>query len=305
MEKRAQTISVIALAVAAVIAGCSGTREQSALYILEELAAASAVKDCEERVERLEIFIGNHPEHCYRLRAYETILETLASDLGDKGRAQQYLDAIMEKESDPAVRGMLYYHTFAFLYNTDKDQALELAEALIEGGEPYYRLYLYIGYRLYGEEGMEELTEHFLARAASLGRNEYERSQALAVLGSYLEYRGQRAKALEYLERAGGNPYANETRGKILWEEGDRRDALDAYMDYVAVVPAARESLRLDSLYALVYDGANDLDRRLIGRRITDQGALPSGRFVDINGKRHNLDKYRGKKLVVNIWNPT
>ena len=296
---------MIAFVIVAMLGGCSGKKEQSALYILEELETASAVEDHEGRVERLEIFVENHPDHRYRVQAYGKILETIAEDLGDRERAEKYFDEIMAKESDATVRGILLYEKFGFLHKTDKKKAIELAREWIDGDETYYRLYLYIGYYLYGEEDMEDMTERYFAKAGSLGRNSYERSQAFAVLGSYFEEKGKRGKALEYLRKAGNNAYANEMRGKIFWEEGNRKEALESYMNYIAVIPAARKSVHLDSLYALVYPGETDLDRQLLERRITDEGAMPAEGFVDLNGKKHDLSKYRGKKLVVNVWSPT
>lgn len=304
MRKNVLTVFMFALVSMHMLAGCSGRKEQSALYILEELETAAAVEDHETRVERLEIFINNHPDHRYRVQAYGKILKTLAGDIGDMERAEKYFDDIMKKESDPAVRGMLHYEKFVFLWEADKERALELAKAMVDGDETYYRLFLYVGYYLYGEDA-EELTERYFIEASSLARNSYERSQAYAVLGSYLAYKGKRDEAIEYLEKAGNNAYAKEMMGKILWEEGKKKEALESYIDYIAVIPAARESVHLDSLYALVYPGSEDLDRKIMERRIMDEGSLPTERFVDLNGRGHNFAKYKGKKLVINVWSPT
>ena len=64
--------------------GARSARRPSALYILEELEAASAVKDPAERVERLSIFIGNHPDHPYRFLAYSAGVRDARH--GDEGR---------------------------------------------------------------------------------------------------------------------------------------------------------------------------------------------------------------------------
>ena len=43
MEKRTCSVLMIAFVIVAMLGGCSGKKEQSALYILEELETASAV----------------------------------------------------------------------------------------------------------------------------------------------------------------------------------------------------------------------------------------------------------------------
>ncbi len=98
----------LALAVLALLAGGCARREgTSALFILEELEAASAVKDPSERVERLSIFIGNHPDHPYRFVAYSRMLETLGTEMKDEAGMEARLAEALAEERDFVARGEL------------------------------------------------------------------------------------------------------------------------------------------------------------------------------------------------------
>jgi tetratricopeptide (TPR) repeat protein len=286
-------------------AGCTVRRDTSSLEVLEELEVAASAQDPEQRVTDLEAFVERYAAHRFRIQAYQKILETINEDIGDAERADRYLAEILDRESDPAVRGVLLYRKFGNLFKNDKAAAAQCAANLLASDERYYRIYLYIGYYCYGAEGMEELTEKAFLKAAELAGNDVERGQAYAVLGSFLEMKGARERAIPYLTRAGNNAYATETLGKIYWEDGRKAEAIDSYISYVAAIPAARESVKLDSLYALVYPDDDGLDDKIVERRIIDEGPLPEARFADLGGGTRNLSDYKGKKLVVNVWSPT
>ncbi len=93
--------------------------------------------------------------------------------------------------------------------------------------------------------------------------------------------------------------------GKILWEEGKRAEALDAYIACAAHMPGARAQVKLDSLYALVNPGAKDLDETIMARRIGDEGPMPEGTFVDLDGRPYDLSKHKGAKIVLYALSPT
>ncbi len=289
-------------------ASCAEKGELSTLYILEELEAASSIEDPGERIERLEIFAGNHPDNPYRIVAYGRIFETMAVDLDDYDRALGFLEGVTARESDPHARGMLQYRNFAYLWKTDRDRALSLAEELVKGPESYYRLFLYMSYYLvYDEEYREyaDLARETLSKAIDVAGNDAERNQAAAVLGGLESALGDDGKALEILEPLAGTYAADETLGDIYWEMGEREKAIEAYIRLVAVVPGAREEKSIDSLYALVYPGDGKLDDLIWEERILCCDELAPQRFVDIEGRSYDLARMRGRRLVVNIWQPT
>jgi tetratricopeptide (TPR) repeat protein len=303
-------IGLIALAVffSLCVAGCSERREPSPLYLLEELEAASAVDDPEGRIERLEIFVGNHPDHQYRGLAYRRILETMMEDQGDAARADLYFEEVMGREENPKIRGGLIYARFSTLWKKDKDLAISLAGELVSGPETYYRLFLYMAYYLIWDEDCEKnagLAEKVLRKAIDTAADVYERNQAVAVLGGLKERLGQIDEALVILEPVAGTYDADEVLARILWERGERERALDAYIRVAAVVPGARKGSSLDSLYALVYRDSSGLDAKIWEKRIIDGERLHPQSFVDIEGRRIDLAGFRDTKLIVNIWQPT
>lgn len=287
---------------------CSERGEVSVLYILEELETASSIEDPEGRIGRLGIFICNHPDHRYRIVAYNRILETMAVELDDYDRALDYFNGAMERESDPRVRGMLNYTKFAQLWKMDREQAISLAGELVKGPESYYRLFLYISYYLVWDEDYEryaDLARETLSKAVDTAAGDAERNQAAALLGGLEQKLGNSEKALELLEPLAGTYAADESLGDILWERGEREEALEAYIRLAATVPGARKEKSIDSLYALVHQDGPALDDRIWEKRIVDREKLAPQRFVDIEGKSYDLEQLRGTRLVVNIWQPT
>jgi tetratricopeptide (TPR) repeat protein len=284
--------------------GCSKRESPSALYVLEELETAAAVKDSAERVERLKIFIGNHADHPYRFSAYAQLFETIARELKDEKKAQEYLSFFLAKETDPSARGELLLDTFSNLLEQDKQRAFAFADTLMQS-ERSPRLFLYMGYYLMDDKAASELAVRCFLTSADLSTTPRERSQGLAMAGLCLEGQGKTAEAKQYLAKAAGNPEADEFMGKILWEEGKRTEAIEKYIDCAARMPGARKFARLDSLYALVHPDASDLDEKIMQRRIVDEGPLPSASFVDLEGKAYDLSRLRGAKLVINALSPT
>ncbi len=305
MKNGIRVMAVLFISALAVFTGCFDGGEYSALYVLEELEAASAISDPDARLERLNIFIGNNSEHVYRLIGYRRAFKTIAEDLGDLQRAEKYLDDALARERDYIIRGDIYYREFAYLWEADSERAVSLAGSLLDSDERYFRLFLYMGYYLSEDEKQGGLAENCFLRAIDLASNPFERYHAMAVLGEHLRKVGRDKEAFDILEQAVDYPYANEPLGRILWERGEREKALEAYIRYTAGVPEGRGDLALDSLYALVYPGSSGLDAEIIKRRITDEGPLGDQDFVDLEGRKYRLSDYLGTKLVVNIWNPT
>lgn len=299
--------SVLAcLAVLAITAaGCSDKPDTSALYILEEFETAAGISDPGERMERLSIFVGNHPAHPYRLLGHRKIFETLAGDRNDLEAALRYYDDVLAAENDPVVRGSILYRQFAYLWKAQKDGAMDLAEKLLGGDERYYRLFLYMGYYLMVEKGKGSIAERCFERAIDLAGNEVERVQAQAVLATHIESSGRREEAFDLALQASGNPYADELLGRLLWEDGEREEALESYIRLVAGRPGARSEVALDSLYALVHESSRDLDKRIFEEMVSDEGALPDGRFVDLDGREYRLGEYDDTPLLIVIWSPT
>jgi tetratricopeptide (TPR) repeat protein len=286
------------------LGGCAPRENPSALYVLEELETASAVKKPQERVSRLDIFIKSHPASPYRMLAYQRALDALAKDMRDDSAAARYLDQALAREKDVAARGDLLYWKFSHLYETDQPAALALADSLLPV-ERSPRLFLYMGYDLSENKARPDLAEKCFLEAAALATQPIMKQQAIAMAGTYLESIGKKDEAVPYLKEAAGNPDADMTLGKILWGEGDRNEALDAYIRCVARMPGARKYVRLDSLYAIVHPGATDLDGRIMTLRIVDEGPLPDGTFVDLDGRTYDLSKLKGTKVVINALSPT
>jgi hypothetical protein len=70
-------------------------------------------------------------------------------------------------------------------------------------------------------------------------------------------------------------------------------------------MPGARATTKLDSLYALVNPGAKDLDETIMALRIGDEGPMPGGIFVDLDGRSYDLAKLKGTKIVLYALSPT
>lgn len=296
---------MIAAAVLVLLSGgCSKRETPSALYILEELEAASAVKDPAERVERFKIFIANHADHPYRFLAYAQVFETTAREMKDETRAENYLSSLLEKETDSGARGELLLDKFSYLIEQDKERALAFADTLMET-ERSPRLFLYMGYYLMDPKAAPDLAVKCFLKSADLSVKPHEKSQAMAMAGACLEEQGKQEDARRYLAMATGNPEADELLGKLLWEEGKRPEALEMYVRCAARMPGARKHVKLDSLYALVYPNAKNLDEKILARRIGDEGPFPDARFVDLDGRAHDLSKLRGTKIVINVLSPT
>ena len=302
------SLALLAIALLVLAAGCSQEKEVSPLFILEELEAATARSDPEERIGQLEIFAANHEDHPYGVKAYERILDVMTTELDDPERAWEYFDGLMEKQEDPKVRGTLCYRRFAYLWKADKEQALLYIDELVEGPESHYRLFLYISYYLVWSDDYEQnaaLAERVLDKAIASAGTEYERKQAVAVLGTLKDKLGATDEAFDILSAIAGTPDADEVMGRILWERGEREEALETYIRYTAVIPGAREHLSLDSLYALVYPGSEDLDEKIWDERMLERARLEDHEFVDIEGKSNRLGDYDDVTLVINIWQPT
>jgi hypothetical protein len=296
---------VIAFVVLALLAGGCAKREgTSALFILEELEAASAVKNPSERVERLSIFIGNHPDHPYRFVAYNRMLETLGTEMKDEAGMEARLAGALAGETDFAARGELLLAKFIYLMEKDKDAAAAFAGSLLPT-ERSPRLFLMMGYYLMDPKADRDLAARCFLKSAEFSTGRYEKAQAIAMAGTAFEELGKRDEAKRYLAMASGNPDADLLRAKILWEEGKRMEALDAYVECAAHMPGARAEVKLDSLYALVNPDAKDLDEAIMARRIGDEGPMPEGVFVDLDGKSYDLSKLKGAKIVLYALSPT
>ena len=302
---RSVRLIAFALVVLTLLAGgCSRRERTSALYILEELEAASAVKDPSARVGRLSIFIGNHPDHPYRFIAYNRMFEALGTDMKDEAGMAACLADALGKEKDLSARGELLLGAFTHLMEKDKPAAAAFADSLMLT-ERSPRLFLIMGYYLMDPKADQDLALKCFLRSADLSTGRYAKAQAIAMAGTVLEERGKRDEAKRYLARAAGNPEADLRMGKILWEEGKRKEAIDAYVACAARMPGARGEVNLDSLYAIVDPGAKDLDERIVALRIGDDGLMPEGVFVDLDGKSHDLSKLKGTKIVLNALSPT
>lgn len=302
--------AVLTVIVLSIVPGCTERGFSSDLYVLEELETASQVSDPEERVERLAIFTGNHPQHPYRVIGYRRLFEALAGDIGDRERAAAYFDEVLASEHDPRVRGKLWYGRFVFLWESDRAEAVELAEQLCNGTERYYRLFFYCALYLMGEEGQADLAERCFVRSVDLAPAGRERAQVLGEYGAFLEESGRTDEALELLLEATSYAFANESLGRILWRRGEREAALDTYLRLVACVPGARKRIGLDSLYAIVYPGGGEtsgrtVDERIMALRMAAEITLPGADFVDIEGRGCRLDGFRGAPLVLIAFNPT
>lgn len=297
-------IAAALLAASLAEVSCGKREGTSPLFVLEELEAASAVKDSLDRVERLEIFIRNNRSHIYRSVADERVFETMTERLGDAPGAMRFLRGRLSLENDPAARGALQLLKFRYLFGADRAAALAFADSLTET-ERSPRLFMMMGYYCMDPEADPARATALFLRAAALARGVHERSQAYAMAGATLEERGDIEQAKRYLALAAGNPEADRALGTILWDEGKREEALDLFVSCVARMPGTRAGVKLDSLYALVRPDARDLEERIMAVRLGDEGPMPEAAFVDLEGKRHDLSRFRGTKLVIYALSPT
>jgi tetratricopeptide (TPR) repeat protein len=232
------------------------------------------------------------------------MIETLGADLKDEAGIEKYLAEALAKEKDPAARGELLLSKFIYLVEKDQAAGAAFADSLLRT-ERSPRLFLYMGYYLMDPKADPELALKCFLRAADFSTGRYAKAHANAMAGVVLENQGLREDAKRYLALAAGDPEADMLRGKILWGEGKRSEALDAYIAAAARMPGSRAYTKLDSLYALVNPGAKGLDDTIMARRIGDEGPMPAGVFVDLDGRPHDLAKLGGKKMVLYALSPT
>jgi tetratricopeptide (TPR) repeat protein len=304
MARPFRKLAAAAVAVALLGAGCGKREASSALYVLEEIEAASAVKDPAAKVERLKIFIGNHPDHPYRFIAYNRVFETLSTEMKDEEKAAEFLAASLAKEPDPAARGELLLVKFGHLMEKDKTAAATFADTLLRTGRSP-RLFLYMGYGFMDPKADPDLAVKCFLKSADLSAIPRAKAHANAMAGVVLEERGNLDEAKRCLAAAAGDPDADGLMARILWGEGKREEALDLYIRCAARMPGARDLKHLDSLYALVHPGVKNLDDRIMALRIGDEGPMPEGAFVDLEGKEYDFSKLRGTKIVLYALSPT
>jgi len=313
MRKAIPSAAAVLFATAAVflvciLPSCSGDREKtgtSDLYLLEELETARSVDDADKKIERLEIFAADNPDHPYRAMAYEGIMEAMAVDKGDLDGALAYFDGLMEKENDPAIRGRLLFAEFEYFWETDSLRSVELAKKVLDSGESDFRLLMYMSYYLMGAKGQEKVADELFSRLIETAPDEHRKNHARTVYAEFLEAQGREKEAEEILELASSYTFANELLGRMLWEEGKHEEALGRYIYLAAGAPGYRKYIKLDSLYATVYPEPNDLGSRIAALRVIDGPQIPDREFVDIRGMRHSISGYRGRKLVITVFSPT
>ena len=303
MARMALKLSAAVVVLALLGAGCARRGAPSALYVLEELEAASAVKDPAGKVERLAIFIGNHPDHPYRFIAYNRLFEALSTEMKDEAKAAEFLAASLAKETDPSSRGELLLVKFGHIMEKDKAAAAAFADTLFRT-ERSPRLFLYMGYDFMDPKADPDLAVRCFLKSADLSALPYAKAHAIAMAGAVLVEHGKLDEAKRYLVLAPGDPDADGLMAQILWGEGKREEALDLYIRCAARMPGAREYKHLDSLYALVHPAVKDLDDRIMALRIGDEGPMPEGAFVDLEGKEYDLSKLGGTKIVLYALSP-
>jgi tetratricopeptide (TPR) repeat protein len=303
------TIVLVAVAAALMLAagGCSRRERPSALYTLQQLETARAAKDPAKRIERLTIFIGNHEDSPYRFLAYREVLDTMVRDMKNEAGAQRYLSSLLAKETDPEARGELLLDKVSYLMEEGKQgtaRAVAFVDTLMRT-EDSPRLFLYLGYSLMDSTGAPGTALECFLKSADLARRPREKAQALAMAGACLEEQGKKGQAMRCLAMASGNPEADELMGNLLWEEGKRNEAIETYVRSAARMPGVRQYVKLDSLYALLHPGATDLNERILAARIEDEGPLPEGRFVDLEGRSYDLSSLKGSRAVLVALSPT
>jgi hypothetical protein len=162
-----------------------------------------------------------------------------------------------------------------------------------------------MGYDFMDPKADPDLAVRCFLKSADLSALPYAKAHAIAMAGAVLEEQGELDEAKRYVAMAAGDPDADGLMAQILWGEGKREEALDLYIRCAARMPGAREYKHLDSLYALVHPGVQDLDDRIMALRIGDEGPMPEGAFVDLEGKEHDLSKLGGTKIVLYALSPT
>lgn len=295
----------VALAMATCfLSSCTGKEKPSAIYVLQELETASKIDNPDKRIERLKVFLSEHPDHPYRIQAYRRLIETFVKDKGDLQSADKFLDQALAIEKEPWLRGEILFEKYSYLEEADSSKAMAFAESLLST-ENYPRLFFYLGYMVGKHEGYEELAKTCFEKAISLSKKKPEKAQIRSFYGSYLMKIGEKGKAMHILEEASGYPIADALLADALWKDGKKAQAISHYIKYVALMPGAREHVKLDSLYAVVHGDTSGLNAELISRRLIDGGELPEHTFFDIDGRKVDLSNFRGKKLVLYVWSPT
>ncbi len=304
----AMALTVAVIFVAGILPSCSGEKDTggtSDLYLLEELETARSVEDPDKRIERLEIFAANNEGHPYRSMALESIMETMAVDKGDVEGALAFFDVLMDEETDPAIRGKLLFAKFEFFWESDSLQSVALAKDVIDSEETDFRLLMYMAYYLMGAEGQEEVADAVFSRLIEVTDDEHRKNHARTIYAEFLEAGERGEEAAAVLELASSYTFANAPLGRMLWDEGNREEALEKYISLSAGAPGYRKYIKLDSLYAIVHPEPNDLESRIAELRIIDGPQIPDREFVDIRGMQHSISGYRGTKMVITAFSPT
>ncbi|MCD6379451.1 tetratricopeptide repeat protein [bacterium] len=296
---------IVVLIMIFIFSGCMEGKKKSDLYVMEEFEVASSVAIPAKRIKRLKIFLNNHPDHMCRKSAYNRIFDTIAENAGQREKAIAFLDKSIEEEKDTDIRGTLYYKEFTYLWSVDSTEAVNLATKLLESDEKGFRMFVYLGFDL-GYRGRHKLAEGMFRKAMDVGANPFEKSFAGVLYGEFLSEHGKNDLALKILKESADNVFAGKQLGKILWEKGEKKAAVESYINLVSGVPGERDEVKLDSLYAIVYPGnVTELDEKILEKRISHKTLLHGTRLVDTEGKYYNLSDYKGRKLVLGVWNPT
>ncbi|MDD4857682.1 MAG: hypothetical protein PHD74_06200, partial [Candidatus Krumholzibacteria bacterium] len=224
----AAKLAIAATVLALLAWGCGERENTSALYVLEELEAASAVKDPAAKVDRLKIFIGNHLDSPYRFIAFGRAFEALSSEMKDEAAAERFLAGELAKESDPQARGEMLLAKFGFLVERSKERSIAFADTLL-ATERSPRLFLYMGYYLMDPKSDPDLAAKCFLKSAELTVRPFAKSNAIAMAGAVFQQQGKNDEAKRCLSMATGNPDADGMLAKILWGEGKREEAIDLY----------------------------------------------------------------------------
>lgn len=303
--KRRTMLSLLAAALlGSAVASCNGTGTTPDLFVLEELETASAVEDPAGRVERLETFLAGNGTHHWRTLAVRRIYETMAGELGDRDGAEAFLKSFLAGETDPGVRGRVLYRRFAWLWRNDPERARAEAIDLLDADERDFRLFLYLGWYLSGPDEPPGPAERLFRAALERATHEMDRRIVLGALGEFLAGRGRSEEAIPLLREAGGADAA-ETLGRLLLDRGEREEAIDLFVIAAAGVPASRARTKLDSLYTVVHPGRDDLEDRIMARRIVDGPPLAPAAFDDLDGRRRRLGGRGETAQVIVAWSPT
>jgi len=281
-------------------------REREAFRTAREVVAP------EKRIEKLELFLKEHPKGKYRGYAHVYIFDTYLSDLKDTTRAITYAKGVLSSEEPKESKGPIYPALFGFWKEAGKaDSAVAVAKDALAMDLKDSSVYNEMGYALAEAGEQLDLAIELCKKAVDVATDEATRSYAYDSLGwAYLKA-GKPAEAVDALEKAvksGGEDLEESVLshlGEAQLAAGKTEDAIRTYLEIMSRGQFAEARAKLDSLYKVTNRSLADVDKDIKALREKRMTEAPAFSLRDTKGQTRSLSDYKGKIVFLDFMQPT